>query len=71
MALTLDQLQEQRDKLITEMAQPQEIHFAERGVTRRPQADLEKALRLVDAEIGALQGGQGRVFTIQTSRGLK
>lgn len=73
MARTLEQLQAQRDKIVEEMGGPETVQFADRSVTRRPQADLEKALRLVDAEIAALQSGQSgqdRVFTIQTNRGL-
>jgi 5-enolpyruvylshikimate-3-phosphate synthase len=70
MAVTLDQLQAQRDAIIGEMGQPN-VQFAERALTRRPQAELEAALRKIDAEIARLQSSQSTVFTIQTSRGIK
>lgn len=70
MAVTLDQLQTQRDAIIGEMGQPN-VQFAERALTRRPQAELEAALRKIDAEIARLQSSQSTVFTIQTSRGIE
>jgi 5-enolpyruvylshikimate-3-phosphate synthase len=70
MALTLDQLKAQRDAIIGEMGQAN-VQFAERAITRRPQAELESALRKIDAEIARLQSSQTTVFTIQTSRGIE
>lgn len=70
MALTLDQLQAQRDAIVAEMGQPN-VQFAERALTRRPQSELDAALRKIDAEIAKLQSPQNTVFTIQTSRGIE
>lgn len=70
MALTLEQLQAQRDKIITEMSRPIEVQMGDRLIRHRPQPDLESALRAVDAEIAALGSAPSRQFTIKTSRGL-
>ena len=68
---TLSELQAQRDKLISEMSSPAEIHFGERGVTHRSQGDLEQALQRIDAEIAKTQGSPlGGIFQIVTGRGL-
>lgn len=71
MALTLDQLQQQRDAIVTEMGLASQVQFEGRGITRRPQAELESALRKIDGEIAKLQSSQTTVFTIQTSRGIE
>jgi len=71
MALTLGQLQAERDKILDAMAQPITVQFSDRrSVTFRAQADLDAALKRVDAEIARLQSPQSRQFTIRTSRGL-
>lgn len=70
MALTLAELQAQRDDIVEEMGKPISVHYDNRGVTRRPQAELEAALARIDSEISRLQNSQARQFTIQTSRGL-
>jgi len=70
MALTLEQLQAQRDKILGEMGNASNLQFGDRSVTYRPQAELEAALRRVSAEIAKLQSPQSRQFTIQTSRGI-
>jgi len=70
MALTLEQLQAQRDELIADMSKPSRIEFSDRGVTNRPQGELDAALQRIDAEIAKLQSPQSRQFVIQTSRGI-
>jgi hypothetical protein len=67
--MTLEELQAQREAILAEMGQP-DVQFEQRGVKRRPQAELEAALARVDVEIARLQSPQTRQFTIQTSRGL-
>jgi hypothetical protein len=69
MALTLEQLQAQRDSILSEMGQP-DVQFADRSVKRRPQSELKDALARVDAELAKLQGSQSTVFTITSNRGL-
>jgi 5-enolpyruvylshikimate-3-phosphate synthase len=69
MALTLAQLQAQRDEILSEMGGAQAVTFGDKSVTRRPQQDLDAALARVDAEIASLSP-QSRQFKIQTSRGL-
>lgn len=69
MALTLEQLQAQRDAILTKMGGPQSVTEGDRSVTHRPQADLAAALSRVEAEIAKLSP-QTKIFTIQTSRGL-
>jgi hypothetical protein len=66
---TLADLQTQRGNIIAEMGMP-DVQFAERSVKRRPQAELEEALKRLDREIAAVQSPQSRQFTIQTSRGI-
>ncbi len=70
MALTVEQLQAQRDEIVAQMSAPQQVAFKGRSETLRPQAELEAALRRVDAEIARLQAPQDRQFTVQTKRGL-
>ena len=68
---TLDQLQAQRNEILKGMSSPAEIHFAERGITNRPQGDHEQALQRIDAEIARAQGtANGSVFQVTTGRGL-
>jgi len=67
--MTLEELQAQREAILAEMGQP-DVQFEQRGVTRRPQPELDAALARVDAEIAKLQSPQDRLFTIQTKRGL-
>jgi hypothetical protein len=69
MALTLEQLQAQREQIISEMGQP-DVAFADRSIKRRPQSELKDALARVDAELAKLQGSQSTVFTITSNRGL-
>jgi hypothetical protein len=70
MAVTLEQLQAQRDAIVAEMGQPH-VQFEGRAIKRRAQPELEAALRKIDAEISKLQSSQSTVFTIQTSRGIE
>ena len=70
MALTLEQLQAQREKILTDMGNTAQVQFGDRSVTHRPQAEMDAALQRVDAEIAKLQSPQSRQFTVQTSRGL-
>lgn len=70
MALTLEQLQAERDKILDAMGHPINVQFSDRSITYRAQADLEAALKRVDAEIAKLQSPQSRQFTIQTNRGI-
>ena len=70
MAQTLEQLQAQRDSILSDMAKPSKIAFEGMQTDYRPQADLEAALRRVDAEIAKVQSPQPRQFTIQTNRGI-
>lgn len=67
--MTVAELQTQREKILAEMGQP-DVQFAERGVKRRPQPELDAALAKIDAEIAKLQSPASRQFVVQTSRGL-
>jgi hypothetical protein len=66
---TLADLQAQRDSILAEMGAP-DVQFENRSLKRRPQAELDEALKRVDREIAAVQSPQSRQFTIQTSRGI-
>lgn len=70
MALTLEQLQAERDKILDAMGQPVNVQFEGRSVTQRAHTDLNAALQRIDAEIAKLQSPQSRQFTVQTSRGI-
>jgi hypothetical protein len=72
MALTLQQLEAQRDKILLEMGGPQRADGPSgMGVTFRPQAELESALDRVNAEIAKLQAQPaGTTFTITSNRGI-
>jgi hypothetical protein len=70
MALTLAQLQAQREKILSGMGNAAQVQFSGGSVTHRPQAEMEAALQRVDAEIAALQSPQSRQFAVRTSRGL-
>jgi hypothetical protein len=47
MALTLEQLQAQGDKILDEMGNASNVQFGDRSVTYRPQAEVEAALQRV------------------------
>ncbi len=70
MALTLDQLRAQRDKIVSAMQGLSQVQFGDKSVTYRTQADLDAALQKIDAEIARLQSPQSRQFTVQTKRGI-
>ncbi|MCX6619990.1 MAG: hypothetical protein NTY38_02700 [Acidobacteria bacterium] len=70
MALTVGQLQTQRDAILDEMGKASHVEYGERRITRRPQDELDAALMRIDSEIAALQSLRARLFTIQTSRGI-
>ena len=55
MALTLQQLQAQRDKAIMAMASPERVEFQGRGITNRAQRDLQATINSLDAEIAKMQ----------------
>ena len=67
MALTLEQLQAQRDKTIQEMSLESRVDFSDRGITRRSQEELEAALRRIDSEIAKLGGASGGFRTTYAS----
>ena len=68
---TLAELQAQRDVIVKGMSSPAQLHFGDRGVTHRPQGELEAALQRIDAEIAKAQGkANGSVFQVTTGRGL-
>jgi hypothetical protein len=67
--MTLAELQAQRERILAEMGAP-DLQFAERGVKRRPQPELDAALARLDLEIATAQSPQSRQFVIQTSRGI-
>ena len=72
MALTLAQLQAERDNILDGMGKEySRVEFGDGGVTFRPQEELDAALQRIDAEIARLQSpSQPRQFTIQTNRGI-
>ncbi len=70
MAVTLEQLQAQRAKILADMGGFSEIQAGDKALRMRPQSELEAALQRVDAEIAGLQSPQPRSFVIQTNRGL-
>lgn len=71
MALTLDQLQAERDKAVMAMASPENVAFNGRSVTNRSQRDLLATIYRLDAEIARLQPSQGGPFVIQSKRGIE
>jgi hypothetical protein len=72
MAKTYEQLQAIRDKILDQLDSPESVTAPDgAGVRFRSQADLRAALADIDREINAVTGATpGRVFTIQTSRGI-
>lgn len=70
MALTVQDLQSERDKILAQMGNPSQVSFEGRSLTYRPQVDLEAALKRVDAELAAMQAPSSRQFVIQTNRGI-
>ncbi len=71
MALTLEQLREQRDKAILAMSSPERVEFNGRSTTHRPQRDLQATINRLDAEIARMQTPQGTTFVIQSKRGIE
>jgi hypothetical protein len=67
--IVLATLLTQRDAILAEMGQP-DVQFGTQSVKRRPQAELDEALKRIDREIAQMQSPQSRQFTIQTSRGI-
>jgi len=66
--MTLAELQERRDEIVRTLGVAR-IQFGERSIEYARQTE---ALLAVDREIARLtQPGEAKVFTIQTSRGLR
>jgi hypothetical protein len=71
MALTLDQLQAERDALLEIIGKGiRRIQFSDRLLEYETQAEMEAAVQRIDREIAALQSPKSRQFTIQTNRGI-
>ena len=56
MPMTVEQLQEQREKILADMSSAQQTTFGDRSVTWRSQADLDAALTRIDREIARQSG---------------
>jgi hypothetical protein len=68
---TLEQLRSERDKILAQLSSPTRIELNNIGSTEyRPAADLQAALATIDREIARAENADGRVFTIETKRGL-
>jgi len=66
--MTLTELQQRRDEIVRTLGVAR-IQFGERSIEYARQAE---ALQAIDREIARLtQPGEAKVFTIQTSRGLR
>ena len=66
--MTLTELQQKRDEIVRTLGIAR-IQFGERSIEYARQAE---ALQAIDREIARLtQPGEAKVFTIQTSRGLR
>ena len=66
--MTLAELQQKRDEIVRTLGVAR-IQFGERSIEYARQAE---ALQAIDREIARLtQPGEAKVFTIQTSRGLR
>lgn len=71
MALTISELQVQREQVVRDLTAMRRVRYADREVEYRETGDLERALDRIDREIAAAQSsGGGRVFVLQTGRGL-
>lgn len=57
--MTIEELQAQRDQILKQMADPQDVRAGSAGVTNRSQDDLRKALAVIDAEIKRAGGSSG------------
>ncbi len=66
MAVTLEQLQQQRDELVARIGVSR-LQFGDRAVEY---SRAQEALALIDAEIAKLSPPSSNVFTITTGRGL-
>ena len=71
MALTIEQLQAQRDQAILAMASPEKVEFKDRAVTNRAPGDLLTTIYRLDKEIAQLRSPQDKTFVIQTKRGIE
>ena len=71
MALTIEQLEAERETALLAMSEPEHIEAFGRSVTNRNQRDLLGTIHQLDAEIARLQSPQGRTFVIQTKRGIE
>lgn len=70
-ALTLAELQAERERILSQIAEPENLQFEGRSIRNRPIQQLRESLALIDAEISKLQASGGRVFTVQTKRGIE
>ena len=71
MALTVDQLQAQRDELLTTLNGTRSVEVSGRSVTYEGPSEVREALREIDAQIARLTSLQSsRVFVIQSNRGI-
>lgn len=67
MALTLEQLAAERDKIIKQLSLPQEAQSGDKRVVAQTADDLMKRLATIDSEIAKVQNGSSgyvsRFFT--------
>jgi hypothetical protein len=69
--MTVEQLLDEREKLLGQLSGPAALRFGERSLSNRSPDEIRAALQQVDAEIAKLQSPQATVFTIQSKRGLE
>jgi ribosomal protein L9 len=70
--MTVSELQAKREEILESISNPvEDMRFAERSVRYRSMEQLKESLREIDAEIAKALGSEGRLFTLQTKRGIE
>lgn len=69
--MTLEQLQAEREKLVTALSQPEQIQHGDRAMRNRRPEEIRAAIAQIDAEIAARQASpRCRQVRLSSNKGL-
>jgi len=70
MALNVEELLAKRERLVASLASPRRLQAGDLAIEHGDPGAIQRAIAAIDQEISRLESPKGRLFTIQTKRGL-